>query len=399
MKINRTMVAMVGSAAMLVTLAGAPRAEVKIGWKGSTKIEDKDAGYSIKFGGRIMNDWSFIKADDDLDAAFSDQFTDGTEFRRVRFYSSGTIYHVVYYKAQYDYASGLSEFKDVYVGVKNIPLLGSVQVGHMYEPFGLEEMTSSKVITFMERAATSNMTPSRKTGAMFKRELDNKRGTFAAGVFRNSDDVGRAEGHKYNVTARVTAVPVMKDDGRRLVHLGAAASVRKPEGDSYRLRARPSTHIAPRLVNTGHLEMTDQVVQFGGEAAAVFGPASVQGEYIYAQASNDTLNDPAFNSFYVQASYVLTGEHRGYKGGLMEGVHPDKNFDGTGGIGAWELAVRFSRIDLDDQTVAGGTLGDVTAGLNWYLNPYTRVMFNYVHADLKDVGKCDSFMTRFQVAF
>ena len=185
----------------------------------------------------------------------------------------------------------------------------------------------------------------------------------------------------------------------RLVHVGAAASVREPAGDEFRIRARPAVHISPRLVNTGWLEMTDRTTHFGGEAAAVFGPASVQGEYIFAGASNDTIDDPTFSSFYAQASFILTGEHRGYKGGLMGGVKPDKNFDGKGGPGAWEVAVRFSSIDLDDDMVSAGELRDITAGINWYLNPGTRVMFNYVHADLVDVGKANSFMTRFQIAF
>lgn len=47
----------------------------------------------------------------------------------------------------------------------------------------------------------------------------------------------------------------------------------------------------------------------------------------------------------------------------------------------WELAYRFSYIDmLDGLTTKGaGIATDHTLGLNWYLNPYTRVMFNYVH--------------------
>jgi phosphate-selective porin OprO/OprP len=369
-------------------------------WKGTTVVTDKDAGHSIKFGGRIMYDWSFISPDEDLDAAFPDEFTDGSEFRRARFYSSGTVYHVVYYKAQYDYAAdGTSEFKDVYVGVEDIPLVGAVQAGHMYEPFGLEEQTSSKVITFMERALTSNMTPSRKGGIMFKRELENKRATFAGGVFRNSDDYGRAEDHDYNVTARVTAVPMVENEGEKLVHVGAAMSVRTPADDTAEIEARASTHISPKLSSTGSMEYTERLLQFGGEGAVIFGPASLQSEFIVATATNDTLNDPSFHSFYVQASYVLTGEHRGYKEGLMDGVKPAKNFDGQGGRGAWEIGARFARIDLDADAVTGGTLGDITVGLNWYLNPAARIMFNYVYADLKDVGTSNAFMTRFQIGF
>jgi len=388
-----------GSFAALLIAAPA-RSDVSVAWKGATVIQDKDAGYKIKFGGRMMYDWSFIHPDKDLDAAFPDQFSDGSEFRRARFYSQGTIYHVVFYKAQYDFATdGTNEFKDVYVGVKNIPVLGSVVAGNMYEPFGLEEQTSSKVITFMERGLTSNFTPSRRAGFMFKRVLESERATFAGGLFRNSDEFGRAVGHDYNVTARVTAVPMIQEEGKKLVHLGAAVSVRKPEGDTAKFAARSSTHISPKLVSTGSMPYTDRTLLFGGEGAMILGPASLQGEVVLARTVNDTLNDPSFNGLYVQASYVLTGEHRGYKEGSMEGVTPAKNFDGEGGKGAWEVGARFSRIDLDNDTVKGGTMSDVTLGLNWYLNPVTRIMFNYVYADLQDVGKSNAFMTRFQVAF
>ena len=52
------------------------------------------------------------------------------------------------------------------------------------------------------------------------------------------------------------------------------------------------------------------------------------------------------------------------------------------GRGAWEVAYRFSYIDmLDDLTVKGAGLAtDHTFGVNWYLNPYTRLMLNYVHS-------------------
>ena len=137
----------------------------------------------------------------------------------------------------------------------------------------------------------------------------------------------------------------------------------------------------------------------GLEAAYVSSPFSVQGEYIFANA--DVASSANFRGYYAQASYFLTGEHRNYKPseGAFSRVKPKENFKSGGGPGAWEVALRYSGLDLDDNSITGGKLNDLTAGLNWYLNPNTRVMWNYVHADKDHVGNADMLMMRLQVEF
>ena len=120
--------------------------------------------------------------------------------------------------------------------------------------------------------------------------------------------------------------------------------------------------------------------------------------------------DLYFNTAYLMASYFLTGEHRGYnrKVGWFDHQKVFEPFfcvctpDGIcKGSGAWEVAVRWSYIDLDDAPVLGGYLDDLTFGVNWWLNPNMRVMFNYINADLNNPvrgeSEADIFLTRFQV--
>jgi phosphate-selective porin OprO/OprP len=129
------------------------------------------------------------------------------------------------------------------------------------------------------------------------------------------------------------------------------------------------------------------------EIAFLYGPFSVQAEYMAAMYARDPgRSDPTFDGGYINTSYFLTGENRGYnrKEGRFDRVKPYENFfrvrdeDGqvATGKGAWELAYRYSWIDLNEDGIAGGRASDHTFGLNWYLTPYSRMMLNYVHSDV-----------------
>ena len=95
-----------------------------------------------RFGGRIQNDWAWFIQNDASEAAIGDVL-DGTEFRRARFYASGTVYNDVEFKVQYDFAGGDADFKDVWIGLKGIPGVASLRFGHQKEPFSLDELTSN----------------------------------------------------------------------------------------------------------------------------------------------------------------------------------------------------------------------------------------------------------------
>jgi phosphate-selective porin OprO/OprP len=235
-----------------------------------------------------------------------------------------------------------------------------------------------------------------------------ERMTWAAGFFREADDNGNIQDDGgYSVTGRVTGLPLYADDGASLVHVGASYSYRDTtrdtsegglDADAARFRSRPEAHLFDRFVDTGNFA-SDRVDLVGLEGAWVEGPLSVQGEYMFANA--DVSSDGNFDGYYVQASYFLTGEHRKYKpsAGAFSRVKPKNNFGLKDGLGAWEVALRYSSLDLDDGEIAGGELDSVTAGLNWYLNPNMRIMWNYIHAQKDGVGDADMVLMRWQVDF
>lgn len=150
---------------------------------------------------------------------------------------------------------------------------------------------------------------------------------------------------------------------------------------------------APIFVDTGNIA-ADHFQLFDPEFALILGPLSLQSEYAFAVV--DQIGGPSlfFNGYMAQLSYFLTGEHRPYdrKLGIHSRVEPFEDFFRVRtasrgiltGLGALEIAARFSNIVLNDKNIRGNNLTDFTLGVNWYLNPYTRWKFNYVRAFLED---------------
>ena len=145
--------------------------------------------------------------------------------------------------------------------------------------------------------------------------------------------------------------------------------------------------------------MVDNVNLIGIELALVLNSFSVQGEFVNSKVDAES-GSVSFPTFYGQVSYFLTGESRVYKGGYdgFDRVKPTNNL-GDGGFGAWEISARYSRVDFTDQLLLGGEMSGITVGLNWYLNPVSRILLNYAIEDLQDFGTTNIFQTRFQIDF
>jgi len=375
-------------------------------WKNGFIFEQPDKSFKLQLGGRIHLDAAFFDADKELEEA-NGEFDDGVEFRRARLFMRGTIYDNLDFVAEYDFAGSLG-FRSVYMGVKHVPVVGNVRVGHQLEPMGLEELASNNHITFMERGLMTVFNPAYNTGILtFDSELD-QRMTWAAGVFKDTDSLGDSvSNEEFAVTARITGLPYYAEDGKEYAHLGGSYSYRQMDDAPYRVRARPESLIAPYVVDTKNIA-SDTVDLAGLEAMLTLNSLSLQSEWLMSTIDqipgedNTPAADVDFQTYYVMASYILTGEYRSYNkaGGYFSRVTPNNNATGKSwGSGAWEIAARYNFIDLNDGTVNGGEMETYTAGLNWYLNPHTRIMWNYVMAEVKDEGDVNIFETRFQVDF
>lgn len=409
--------------------AKAKTAPVVTAGKDGVAIGTADKAFSMKINGSIGYDWSWFNQDDSLKLSIGDE-QDGTGFNFARIRLSGNVYDNIEYIMEYDFATETGadgpEFKDVYLQLNDIPYggerTGSLRAGHFREPISFEEMTAVRFRMFTERSLMNVFIPSRNAGIQWNDALlgeDKKeRLTYALGVFKTTDNWPSAndsdEDQGYSFTGRVTGLPYYAEDGRQLVHVGAGYSHRNPDGAVLGWSARPENKLSPfRYVNSEGFNLyrlrdarADDVDLYNLELASVFGPLTFESEYTLADVDTTFDGNREFSGYYAQLGYFLTGEYRPYKNnqGVFDRVKPLKNFGfkADNGLGAWELTARYSDVDLNDGGVRGGEQNDITLGVNWFLNPNTRIMWNYIHGDVDhDLydGDFDALQMRFQVDF
>jgi len=391
---------------------------------------------SVKAGGRFYVDDVFFGQSAGSMAALGDA-QDTLFVRTARLHLAGKGFGVISYKIEVDLAGvknytaaagaapadhthavagvGVTTFRDVYLAVHDLPWLGTVYVGHFKEPFSLEELTSTRFITFMERSLINVFAPDRNIGIMATQVTASENATFSIGVFRTIDDRPpyiADDDHGDAVTMRATWLPWYDaaTEGRGLLHLGFGFGYRNVDDPVQRLRQHEEIYAGPYVVDTGNFGNVTDIILFNPEIAFVYGPFSVQTEYIGASYIRDAgVGDAYFDGIYVQASYFLTGENRVYDRhkGAFTRIRPYENFfrvrDENGyvftGKGAWEVAYRYSYLDLNHASaqVWGGWDSSHTIGVNWYLNPYTRLMFNYIHSDVGLLDAASTFLDVFAV--
>ena len=391
-------------------------------FKDGLRIDSPEKNFTLRVTLVVFLDGGYISADEELEAAFPDLEGPELDFRWFRLSGFGTIYDWAQFKIDMDFAN-IREFKDNYIRFIKIPYIRFITLGHMKEPFSLEEWMSGRSRTFMERSLpTRAFAPGRNIGIRRHTAALEKRMTWGVGAFLNTgsfgdfgegkDEVSEANG--WNITGRVTYLPWYEEEGRRLLHLGLSYThkVQDQIDPDFRvgLRTRPESRLTDdRLVNTDEF-LAKSADLFNPELAMVSGPLSFQGEYFHSFHNADALGDPQFWGFYLYGSYFITGEHRNYgrPSGTFFRTEPKRKFNPRQGRwGAWEVAARFSFIDLNDEAIRGGKEANFTAGLNWYLNKKTRFMFNYINALVKDretppavdSGRAHIFQARFQIEF
>jgi phosphate-selective porin OprO/OprP len=372
-------------------------------WKKS-----QDMQFRYNFGGQLQTDQAFFSNDQAFESGFLDPGNSEFDVRRFRFYLEAGLYRKFYYKVEFDFGDEL-DIKDTFINMRKVPYFGTFQLGNFKEHYSLEGLVSSIYNTFMERSLMLVFATGRNFGVGAINQLLDQRMTWALGLFWPVEILSTPSAETNDgliVSMRFTGLPWYQDEGERLFHVGFSYA-RLPSGSDIRFKTPPESNLAPPTIDTGKFD-ADGINRFNLEYAAVLNAFSFQAEVTVTQIEQPAdRSDAIFGGFYIQGSYFLTGEHRPYSRakGKFVGVKPKKSFLGKQeGWGAWEVAARYSLVDLNDSGISGGEEQNLTLGLNWHLNPLSKLMFNYIHADIErgprlEDANLDIFQFRLQILF
>jgi len=300
----------------------------------------------------------------------------------IKLFNNGMIV-----KLDIDLTDGDSNFTDMYVRFST--RLGLITLGNQKVALSLVNQTSRLARTFMEEPLPAEAFGLvRRLGAGW--DFHRKRVGVHLTAF--GPDLNERIG-KFGYGARMYTNPTKTRWS--LAHVGVSG-VRESMDHDARFRTRPESRVTDtRLVNTGLDADVDKQSIFSLEMAFAHKNWSIRGEYFYTEWDRKIQEDTNFSGYYLQANWVLTGESFQYKQGRFLRIRPDSS------KGAWEVALRFSNVNLNDQDILGGAERNITLALNWYSpGNQLRIQSNLIHVETDAVAGNESpliFQVRAQI--
>ena len=333
---------------------------------------------------------------------------DGSYLRRARLGWEGSHGDHFAYRAMFEFGdadeAGEARIAEVWASYLRKPY--SIRIGAFSPPTNMEGATSSDSNLFLERATAADLARSLgggdgRVGVTVRRVVPGS--MIALSLTGPQLDAGEDYAPRAAILGRYTRAFKGRNDYR--IHLGvngtyvlAPASEQdsgRPERFPVRFLNAPEIDVDDTpLIDTGEID-ADRAQVLGLEFAAQRRNFYLQAEgFLFGVDRHGPGGDLRFGGYYVQGSWILTGETRRFDQSLAAFSFPKPLAPiGKGGWGALELAFRYSLMDLDDHEGAAGQptpLGGVRGGrqqilgaaLLWYPRPRVRVMANYLHVDV-----------------
>jgi phosphate-selective porin OprO/OprP len=377
-------------------------------------------GATMQLSGRIHADmWQFPGSspgangfetgDNDITPA------DRLLFRRVRLGARGDIWQNMLYRLELEYAGGNDvEFRDVYLGFTDLPVLQTIYIGNQKRPYGLDHWNSSRYNIFLERPFIIEAfnQDARRLGIQSWSHSDDLAWNWQYGVFNQrliQDEGEYTSDHWQMQVAGRLANTIWYDecsDGRGYAHWAVAGTWANTDQNQLvenyadsgiseaRFSTRPEARTVSRWLDTGVIPGAEHYSLVGWESVVNVGPLQVVGEYQNVWLDRQGDSALQFHGGYVYVAYFLTGEHLPWdrETGQLDRPVPLENFflvdtcrEGVrGGCGAWQLAVRWSYGDLSDDNIQGGIGESISFAVNWLWNPWARMHFNYSYGNIHD---------------
>ena len=426
--------------------------DLKVKWKGAPQLSSADGKFSFKVRGRLETDYNHVNQDTKI-TGFPD--VSATELRRARLGIEGVAFFDWKYVLEVDFANDSVRAKDAYLQYQGFKIADDpliLRVGNFKTPNTFEDETSDRFVDTMERAAFINAWDiERQIGFMTAYYSDHL--NLSAGIFGerfpSTADAPLFSGftgdEDVTFAARAGWAPINRETNGvlQVLHIGGSVRTRKAGDDQPFFTYGPNAkgadlHMANAPVVTGRIGEEDTF--WGLEAAGLWGPFSLQGEYARlnvdlpggpfirsnppggspaGQLSTSTnpfigVPDPEYTGWYIEGSWFFGG-HKTYEDEGVWGRPVVKNpmFHGSGGWGALQIVGKYDVLDMSDtsfnnaggcrntqlfpglsQSAAGANAiigssvalcGDMktwVVGANWWMTPYMRLMFNYAESDL-----------------
>lgn len=368
-----------------------PKADFEAGYDGGFFIKGKNAKLALE--GLLQVNGVFFERD----AAHESEFV----LRRMRLEFSGEFFDRWYFHIEPKFAADGVELEEAWLGVKFDTHL--VLFGRMKEPFSWEEMASQRHMDMINFSILNQFVPAEDHGIT---------------VIGNFDLLEYGLGF-YNGTGGDDTTSD-KDAALRLVlhpwgglQFGGSVTAGRQDIDVSGAELLTEARV-PWAAFLPGTEIEDERVRLGAEAAFLAGPFAATAELIRVrQEVNETTADVAGG--YVQASCVLTGEGKSWKGErvrIWKGVQPKRPFLEDPDLGAWQLVARVSRLGVARDLTPFLTnnprrIDSFTFGVNWYANEFVKVKVNYLRTvyenDVILAGKAhgdeDTLIVQLQLMF
>lgn len=328
--------------------------------------------------------------------------------RRMLFGAAGDLPGDFKYAIQFQFAQSAVDYEDVTLSYEPVGKPWNLTVGYFYPFNTLENLTSNRFVSTVERAAiTDAFSEGRRIGVAARYFMGDFK--IGAGLFGGVINNANFDNGDWEVAGRALYNPKI---GNTQYHLAVNGQYRRFKNTALGLqyRSRPYTQITDqRFIDTGNIAGRSDTI-FGVEGAVIHGPWHFQGEAQVVHfdgyrpgvivdpgqilLGTTLASNPTFWGGYAEVGYWLTGESRGYnaKEGKFDRTRPKNGFD-KGGWGALQLVGRVEHVDL--QSNVGGTGGNVINGilnggsqigyigaLNWWPIDYVRFSLQYNHNDV-----------------